>query len=244
MARLCGDTRLADARQDNDQTAESVSVELAEPDDTTQDEGNPDIEDGPITQEHLNHARLCNVLVTVCADGLREILLSQLPQGCPDFHHLLVSKELQLRGMRQIRQEQLGILYPDPQNQFTGTVNQFDITLLYLLIRNISAVVPPRLGWGKPPNDNPRDASLGANVERIRCFRNIVVGHSVEYTVDEQKFEDTWKEISQTMDDIENVIGDKEYSTDLRKRKTQTFTLKQGRLLKKKFKGKLLCTMI
>ena len=241
MARFCGDSSLTDASQSTALSNESVRVKLDEPEDVTQVEDSSDIADGPITQEHFNHARLCNVLVTVCADGLREILLSQLPQGCPDFHHLLIAKEIQLRGMRQLRQEQLGILYPDLQNLYTGTVDQFDITLLYLLIRNISAVVPPGTGWGQPPDDNPRDTSLGANVERIRRFRNVVVGHSVDYTVDEQTFEDTWKEISHTMDDIEKVIGDKEYTMALRERKTQAFTLKQAGLLQRKFKGKLLC---
>ena len=241
MAMLCGDKWLADASHNTDRSAKSVGVELDEPEDVTQEEDNSDIADGPITQEHLNHTRMCNALVKVCADGLREILLSHLPQGCPDFHHLLVAKEIQLRGMRQLRQEQLDILYPDPQNQYTGNVYQFDITLLYLLIRNISAVVKPGTDWGKPPGDNPRDTSLGANVERIRCFRNDVVGHSVDNIIDEQTFEDTWKKICQTMDDIENVIGDKEYTTALREIKTQAFSLKQARLLQKKFKGKLLC---
>ena len=127
--------------------------------------------------------------------------------------------------MRQFRQEQIGILYPDPHNRYTGTVDQFDITLLYALIRNVSAVVPPGTGWGQPPDDNPRDISLGASVERIRLLRNTVVGHSVDYKVDEQSFENTWDAIAQTTDDIENVIGDKGYKTALRERKNQTFTL-------------------
>ena len=206
-----------------------------------QNEGELDIDVGPMTKENLNHARLCNALVTVCADGLREILLSQLPQGCPDFHHLLVAKEGQLRALRQLRQEQLDILYPDPQNQITGTVDQFDITLLYTLIRNISAVVPPVTGWAKPPDDNPRDTSLGANVERIRGFRNSISGHSKDNAVDDQTYENTWKEICRIMDDIENVIGDKGFKEALNERKNQAFTLREARLLQIKFKGKLHC---
>ena len=42
--------------------------------------------DVPITQDHLNHARVCNALVTVCADGLRDILHSQIPQGYQNFY--------------------------------------------------------------------------------------------------------------------------------------------------------------
>ena len=56
-------------------------------------EGSEKCLDLPITQEHLNHARVCNALVTVCADGLRDILLSQIPPGYPDFYQLLKAKQ-------------------------------------------------------------------------------------------------------------------------------------------------------
>ena len=169
--------------------------------------------------------RLCHALVTVCADALRDILLNQIPPGYPDFYQLLLARKAALQGMRQFRPEQIGILYPDPQNLKTGTVDQFDITLLYALIRFVSAVVPPGTGWGRPPDDNPRDTSLGASVERMRLLRNTVVGKSVDNKVDEQTFENTWDAITQITDDIENVIGDKGYKAALRERKNQTITL-------------------
>ena len=235
MSQVSKDTILEDAGTDRENTAETER--LQEPHDIEPEHDDPLIKDAPITQEHLNHTRLCNALVTVCADALREILLTKIPPGYPDFHQLLLAKEAALRGMRQFRPEQISILYPDPQNQYTGTVDQFDITLLYALIRNVSAVVPPGRGWGQPPDDNPRDTSLGASVERIRLLRNPLVGHSVDYKVDEQTFENTWDEITQTTDDIENEIGDKGYKTALRERKNQTFTLEEGRKLHRKYKG-------
>ena len=235
MSQVSKDTILEDAGTDRENTAETER--LQEPHDIEPEHDDPLIKDAPITQEHLNHARLCNALVTVCADALREILLTQIPPGYPDFYQLLLAKEAALRGMRQFRQEQIGILYPDPQNRYPGTVDQFDITLLYALIRNVSAVVPPGAGWGQPPDDNPRDTSLGASVERIRLLRNTLVGHSVDYKVDEQTFENTWDEITQTTDDIENKIGDKGYKTALRERKNQNFTLEEARKLQRKFKG-------
>ena len=140
--------------------------------------------------------------------------------------------------MRQFRQEQINVLFPDPQKRYAGTVDQFDLTLLYALIRNVSSVQAPGTGWGHPPADQPRDASLGASVERIRQSRNNIVGHSVDNRLDDQTFEHMWEEISQTMEDIENEIGDRGYKIALRERKNQAFTLREARLMQKKFKGK------
>ena len=192
--------------------------------------------DSPITHKHLNHARVCNALVTVCADGLRDILLSQVPPGYPDFYQLLLARKPALRAMKQFRQEQLNVLFPDPHDRYTGTVDQFDITLLYALIRNVNAVTAPVTGWGKLPVENPRDTSLGANVERIRNCRNCVSGHSMHGRLDDQAFEDYWKDICLIMDDIENILGDKGYKDALEKRKDQVLSPKEAQSLKTMFK--------
>ena len=200
----------------------------------------PDVEEqdteGPMTQQHINHARLCNVLVTVCADGLRDILMSQIPPGYANFYAALLANKPTLTAMRQIRQEQIDLLFPDPQGRFTGTVDQFDITLLYTLIRNISSVPAPLTGWGRPPVDQPRDTSLGANVERIRVCRNCVNGHSADGRLEDQMFEDYWNEIGAIMDDIEISIGPKGYRIALDERKNQVFTIKEAQTLKLKLK--------
>ena len=191
--------------------------------------------DAPITQGHLNHARVCNTLVTVCADGLRDILQSQIPKGCQDFYQLLKAKKPVLTGMRNLRQEQLDILFPDPRGRYTGTIDQFDITLLYTLIRNISNVTPPVTGWGKAPVGNPRDPSLGAATERIRICRNWVSGHSMDGRLDDQSFEHYWKDICLIMDDIEQSLGAKGYLNSLKKRKDQILSPAEAQSLRATF---------
>ena len=60
--------------------------------------------DSPFTQEHLTHVRVCNALVTLCADGLREILLNQIPPGYQDFfYQLLLARSPALMAMKQFR---------------------------------------------------------------------------------------------------------------------------------------------
>ena len=188
--------------------------------------------DAPITQDHLNHARVCNALVTVCAEGLRDILLSQIPPGYLNFYQLLLARKSALTAMRQFRQDQIDIMLPDPRGRYTGTVDQFDITLLYALIRNISSVPPPGNGWGKTPVDNPRDTSLGANTERIRICRNCVSGHSMDGRLDNQTFEDYWKDIYMIMNDIEQSLGTKGYQDALTKRKDQILSPKEAQSIK------------
>ena len=195
-----------------------------------------DKEQFPITQDHINYARLCNALVSVCADALREVLLSQVPTGYHNIYQAIKAKKWMLTNLKQLKQEQRALIFPDPQNRYTGTVDQFDISLLYTLIRNISAVRPPVTGWNTPPDDNPRDRSLGANVERIRLCRNETSGHSKDGKLDNQRFEAYWKEIGEMVDDIESAIGDKGFRGALERRKKQAITPKEAFLLKKQFK--------
>ena len=176
-------------------------------------------EETPITQDHINHARVCNALVSVGADALREILLFKVPTGFNDIYDAINANRGMLFGMRQLRQEQLSLIYPDPHDRYTGTVDQFDISLLYTLIRNLSSVQAPVNGWGQPPDDHPRDTSLGANVERIRSHRNKISGHSMDGKLDSQCFETYWGEIVEMIDDIEKAIGDRGFKDALILRK-------------------------
>ena len=134
--------------------------------------------------------------------------------------------------MRQFRQEQIDVMFPDPRGRYTGTVDQFDITLLYALIRNVSSVPPPLAGWGKTPVDNPRDTSLVATTERIRMCRNCVSGHSMDGRLDQQTFEHYWSDICLIMDDIEQSLGVKGYQEALKKRKHQILSPKEAQSLK------------
>ena len=203
--------------------------------DRAEETDNEQLLDVPISQGHLNHARVCNALVTVCADGLRDILQSQIPPGYHDFYGLLRARRPALINMRNLRQEQLDTLFPDPRGRYMGTLDQFDITLLYTLVRNISSVPPPVTGWGKGPMDNPRDTSLGAATERIRICRNCVSGHSMDGRLDDQSFEHYWKEICLVMDDIEKSLGAKGYQDALKKRKDQVLSPAEAQSLRSMF---------
>ncbi|KAL3887654.1 hypothetical protein ACJMK2_000050, partial [Sinanodonta woodiana] len=189
--------------------------------------------DAPITQEHINHARLCNALTTVCSNALREILLTNVPPPHTDIYKAILAIEAMLK--KQLNKDQVKLVFPDPQGLYTGKVEEFDTSLLYTMIRNVSSVPAPSNGWGKPPNDNPRDTTLGASVERIRIYRNHISGHSVDGKISQPDFEDYWAEIDEVLHEIEIVIGNHDYLEDLEKRKNQVITPHEARELQKTF---------
>ena len=132
---------------DGDDGAVSFIDNASEDDDSAEDQeykGDKDI--GPFTQEHMNYARLCNVIVTLGADALRDVLVTQVPVQYTDIYRALLGNIAAIRGMRQIGREQFQLIFQDPQFRYTGTVDQFDITLLYTLIRNISSCPAPATG--------------------------------------------------------------------------------------------------
>ncbi|KAL3887758.1 hypothetical protein ACJMK2_000151, partial [Sinanodonta woodiana] len=193
--------------------------------------------DAPITQEHINHARLCNALTTVCSNALREILLTNVPQPHTDIYQTILANEAKLK--KQLNKDQVKLVFPDPQGLTTGKVEEFDTSLLYAIIRNVSSVPAPSNGWGKLPNDNPRDTTLGASVERIRIYRNHISGHSVDGKISQQEFEDYWAKIDEVLHEIEIVIGNHGYLEDLEKRKNQAITPHEANEYRKQTEDRL-----
>lgn len=188
----------------------------------------------PTAQHAMNYACLSSVIATVCTDCLRDVLLTHLPHGYGDLHNFLLANKPRLTAMRQLRREQLNCLFPDPAGSIVGTVDQFDLTLLYTLIRTLSTVPAPVSGWGKQPSDRPRDQSIGANIERIRTYRNAVHGLTLNARIDDQTFADYWDEIRTILDDIELIIGPKGYQATLKKQKDLFITSQDTQSLKKK----------
>ena len=231
--------QIDDSHADDADSASLASIESSSDDADTKEDAveTVDIVAGPITQEHINQARLCNVIVTLCADVLRDILLSQVPGGFTNIYSALLGSRTTLAAVKQIGQEQLKQIFPDPRSRYTGTVDQFDITLLYALIRSISSCPAPITGWGKPSIDQPRDVSLSANVERIRLLRNKVSGHSVDGKLDDQACEDYFGEIGQILNDVEAILGDKGYKDALDERRKQIITTKEAKVLRNQFES-------
>ena len=97
-----------------------------------------------------------------------------------------------LKRRNVIKQNQWDKLYPAYPNK--PNINDFDITLLSVLLRNICGLSSPSTGWDKWPT--PSDHSVGADIVRIKLFRNEHFGHRPQSTVSEADFKALWAEIS------------------------------------------------
>ena len=99
----------------------------------------------------------------------------------------------ELKKRKIIKQNQWDILYPPHPNN--PNINDFDITLLSVLLRNICGLSPPSIsGWDKWPTLS--NLSVEADIVRIKLFRNEHFGHKPQSAVSEADFKALWAEIS------------------------------------------------
>ena len=83
-------------------------------------------------------------------------------------------------------------LYPPASNP--PNINDFDITLLSVLLRNVCGLSPPRLGWDQMPNVS--DHSIEADIVRIKLYRNERFAHILNTSVSTTDFKSFWVKIS------------------------------------------------
>ncbi len=141
-----------------------------------------------------NYSRVCQLLVDKGGDTLRGALHAKHPPSTLAAALNANRKTLQKIRYSVISPAQWDLLFPTlgmPDS------NNFDITLLTILLRNICGLRSPATGWNVMP---PLiDTSISANIARIKIFRNEVYGHTPSAQLDDTKFERLWKEISQPL---------------------------------------------
>ena len=144
------------------------------------------------TKQKSNFQRLTRLLMCGGAVLLREVFDSihshaNLPTTLSD-----PSVERQLREARLTRPE-WNCLYPSPG--VYGKSSDFDISLICKLLRTICSLTSPPTGWYSLPNDF--DHSLGADLLRIKYYRNEVYAHSNNLEIADGEFLDRWGKISE-----------------------------------------------
>ncbi|XP_068679952.1 uncharacterized protein [Montipora foliosa] len=152
-----------------------------------------------VSQEKTNGTRLARLLIDEGTPALERFLLFSIhPEALEDVLKTNLPKLQNLRSRRVIVDDQWQKLFPgtgDPPN-----IEEFDITLLHLLIREFSNLPPPSgTGWHTLPAQS--DASIQANIARIKYFRN-ELSHSPSTAITESEFEDKWNQISSALEGI------------------------------------------
>ena len=154
------------------------------------------------TPEKFNGFKLRRLIIDGGTSALRYVLLKCHPDKCvqkilTDEKHKLDPLKIgsKSKGKKVINQSQWNVLYPNPPN--IPDINNFDITLLSVLLRNICGLTAPATGWDKMPN--AIDNSDVATIVRIKLFRNKLHAHITETGVNTPDFEYYWKEISSAL---------------------------------------------
>ena len=114
-------------------------------------------------------------------------LLNVLKAGSAE-HSTLQS----IRKRKIINATQWGKLYPSPPSSVTS--EDFDITLLVVLLRNICGLPAPARGWDSFPPAS--DTSVEANIARVKHYRNAVCGHASQASVDDPKLNSLLQDVS------------------------------------------------
>ena len=147
-----------------------------------------------ILNNQANGARLSRLLVDKGTEALRKKFDSIHPPS--NLAAVLNANKRILQRLRYkiINASQWDLLYPtsglpDSQN--------FDVTLLTILLRNICGLPSPATGWDAFPSTS--DTSDPANIARIKYYRNKVHAHITKTELSDSEFERLWLEISQAL---------------------------------------------
>ena len=144
------------------------------------------------TRETTNYARLCRLLVEVGTQALRDTF--NTIHAPANLHIVLAGNKATLQPLRArkvINPTQWGKLFPAISSSVSSA--SFDITLLMVLLRNLCGLGAPVTGWDALPAAT--DASLEADIARIKYFRNTVYAHAEHASVDDVTFNRYWSEI-------------------------------------------------
>ncbi|XP_068753889.1 E3 ubiquitin-protein ligase DZIP3-like [Montipora capricornis] len=143
------------------------------------------------TTGKANFQRIARLLISGGTTLLREIFdVFCPPSNLPTILKKPATKK-QLKSAK-LTKPQWDCLYPSPG--VYGESVDFDVTLLFRLLRTICNLTPPATGWDALPTNT--DRSLAADLARIKYYRNSVYGHGNMEIIDDFDFLSLWQEIS------------------------------------------------
>ena len=155
------------------------------------------------TSGKANFQRVARLLISGGTTLLREIF----DLRCPPINLPTILKnpaiERQLKTAK-LTKPQWDCLYPSPG--VYGKSTDFDVTLLFRLLRTICNLTPPATGWDALPTST--DHSLAADLARMKYYRNSVYGHvNQKMEITNEEFLLLWQEISEAVMGIAQQIS-------------------------------------
>lgn len=179
------------------------------------------------TRETTNLARVVRIILGPCTDILLDILKKEISPSA-------LSHNVKTFIVNTPKHKKCPISLQQAQLVYGGHYQDFDITLLYVLLRNVCSILPHANQWGNDPSTG--DRSLSANIERIRIIRN-GYGHGTHFSFSDADFEQKWKNIFQIVQELESYLGT---ATDYQDSLTKLKNCSMEPDLEKAYKEKLL----
>ena len=150
------------------------------------------------TEGMTNIYRVSRLLIGPCTDQLRDLLRIYIP---PTSFPSVIQRERN-RLLRHLTEPQRELILPN-SGVYSGNYDDMDISLLYILLRNVCRIPAHNMGWGKTPAS--ADRSVSANIERLRQARNSW-GHSTG-GMSNVDFDHIWSEIRAAVVDLDKEPG-------------------------------------
>lgn len=150
-------------------------------------------------KQRKTFARLCQLIMTICSDLLRDVLSRYIKPA--DLRSELDNNRRKLEKIMNAAQKDL--IYP-ASGSSAITAKDLDISVLYILLRNICNIPKHKNGWGKPPKKGGK--SIAACIEKIKNERNLISGHSTAGAIEDNEFQNHWTELRDAIVEIEKCL--------------------------------------
>ena len=150
-------------------------------------------------EDRTRFLRLSLVIIDELAQTLRDLLLKEVSPS------QIFNKVIQINHVvKTLRKDQINKI----TNAKTQGYKDFDITLLYTLLRNVCQnITPPSQNWGVSSMPSPNEVTVGDDIERIRLIRNNVFGHISEAAISNTEFKEYWSIISGICTRIQTLLN-------------------------------------
>ena len=135
-----------------------------------------------------NYQRLARLIVVGGTTLLRDVFDSIYPPSA--LPYCLTNPAISSK-LSWINKRERQCLYPSPGK--CGRSVDFDITMLFKLLKTICNLPTPTGKWDDPPDDS--DTSLSADIARIRCYRNCICHDSENMEIPNDQFLSLWANI-------------------------------------------------
>ena len=146
------------------------------------------------TRGKENFQRFARLLICGGTSLLKEVFDSHLPPGV--LGSCLAAPRCPFNSRER------NYLEPSPGVYRPST--DFDITLLFKLVRHLCGLPEPATGWDNLPHIT--DDSLSADLARVKFYRNEAC-HNNNMEIDDVKFQSLWNEISDALVRIAKSIS-------------------------------------